>query len=136
MATDTKDLPAGEDLRFHFCAPMKVTCTGTWQQLKAEGFIPDGSDQPAGNLDEWHTPTKVFKLKRKARPGSGSRKVNGVDWWSLTIEDVRYGWDDVESHAQRQQQARRAAAPALAAVSRARLDRPFAAWLKAACRAA
>lgn len=136
MTTDTKNPAAGEDLCFHFCAPLKMTVTGPWQQLQDEGFIPFDIEQPAGNTDQWTADHKHYKLARKARPGSGSRKRAGSDWWALTVEDLRFNWDDVMTHERRRKVARSLRAPTPGAVARARMDRPFSAWLKATCRAA
>lgn len=127
---------AGEDLRFEFCPPLKVIITGPWQQLQDEGFLPFDIEQPAGNADQWTAGHRHFSIKRKAIPGSGSRKRAGVDWWALTVEDLRFNWDDVMTHERRRKVARSLRAPTPGAVARARMDRPFSAWLKATCRAA
>lgn len=135
MANETANVAAGEDLRFEFCPPLKVIITGRWQQLQDEGFIPFDIEQPAGNADQWTADHKHFSIKRKAIPGSGSRKRSGVDWWALTVEDLRFNWDDVQTHERRRKVARSLYAPRLGAVSRAGMDKPFQAWLKATCGA-
>lgn len=134
MATETANVAAGEDLHFHFCVPLKVTITGRWQQLQDEGFLPFDIEQPAGNADQWTAEHKHFKIVRKALPGSGSRKRSGVDRWALTVEDLRFSWDDVQTHNDRLAEIRRTRTPGPQAVARAWMDKPFKAWLKTATK--
>lgn len=134
MANETANVAAGEDLRFEFCPPLKVIITGRWQQLQDEGFLPIGIEQPADNADQWAAGHKHFSIKRKALPGSGSRKRSGVDWWALTVEDQRFNWDDVHAHSTQMSEIRRARGPGPQAVARAWMDKPFKAWLKTAAK--
>lgn len=135
MATETANVAAGEDLRFEFCPPLKVIITGRWQQLQDEGFLPFDIEQPAGNADQWTVDHRHFSIKRKAIPGSGSRKRSGVDWWALTVEDLRFNWDDVQTHERRRKVARNLYAPHPGKVSRAWMDARYMAWRKATCGA-
>ncbi len=137
MANEAANVAAGDDLCFEFCAPLKVTITGRWQQLQDEGFIPFDIEQPAGNDDQWTVDHRHFKIVRKALPGSGSRKRSGVDCWALTIEDLRFNWDDVQTHERRRKAAKvlyRLDPPNPGAVTRALMDKPFMAWLKDVAR--
>lgn len=135
MENDTAKVGAGDDLCITIDAPLRVSYFGTWEQMVELGAIKQDQEQPEANEAHWSSQHMRYVLKRKWRPGvrrSGTLKESG--FWKLTILDSRYTWADVEAHEEMQREKRRMRVR-LGHVSRARMDRPFSAWLKATCSA-